>query len=218
LTALATGSSERREVLESFGYTVVTMPPTQAELAWACSVCQRELHDVPSPAYVLDCQHHLIAWNRYVPLLFGIPSSDATLGGLAYQSLLEAWFDDNSPLASLVTEPEAFYPALIRTLCYEIQLFHLEPWYEAVLSRLHRLPRFHHYWSIVEREPTRASAARALIPIRLALPDTTALAFRLSSEPFIRDARFRLVYYFPDDPATIYQCASWTAQTQAISE
>lgn len=90
LTALDTGYSERREVLECFGYTVVTMLPNESEMAWACTVCQRELHDVPFLAYVLDCRHHLIAWNGYVPFLFGVAPSDVTLGGLAHQSLLEA--------------------------------------------------------------------------------------------------------------------------------
>ncbi len=116
LTALEAGYSERREVLESFGYTVVTLLPTESEVAWACEICQRELHDVPFPAYVLDCRHHLIAWNHYVPFLFGVSPSDAALGGLSHQSLLEAWFGDSSPLASLLTEPDTFFPALIR-LC-----------------------------------------------------------------------------------------------------
>lgn len=211
LNALETGYSERREVLECFGYTVMTMLPTASEMAWASEVCQRELHDVPFPAYVLDCRHHLVAWNRYIPLLFGVAPSDAMLGGLTQQSLLEAWFDGRSPPAARVAEPDAFFPALIRALRYEIQLFRMEPWSEAVLARLHRLPRFAHYWSIVERETTLASAARALIPMRLALPDTTVLKFRLSSEHFVRDARFRLVYYFPADPATMHQCSIWAA-------
>ena len=218
LNALEAGYSERRELLECFSYTVAATLPTEAETAWACAVCQRELHGVPFPAYVLDCRHRLIAWNRYVPFLFGLTPGDATLGGLAHQSLLEAWFNDNSPLASLVAEPEAFFPALIRALCYEIQLFHPEPWCEAMRDRLHRLPRFHHYWSAVEREPTLASAARALIPLRLSQPDATDLAFRLSSEHFIRDARFRLVYYLPADPATMQQCSTWSAQVNAISD
>ena len=64
---------------------------------------------------------------------------------------------------------------------------------------------------MVEREPILASAARALIPIRLTLPDTAGLEFRLSSEHFIQDARIRLVYYFPADPATMYQCSTWAA-------
>ena len=212
LSALETGYSERREVLERFGYTVTTLLPTEAEVTWACAVCQRELHDVPFPAYVLDCRHRLIAWNRSVPFLFGLESGDATLGGLANQSLLEAWFDDSSPLVPLVSEPDALFPALIRALFYEIQLFRIEPWYEAVLVRLHRLPRFRHYWSVVEHEPTLASAGRGLIPVRLTQPDTTVLEFRLSSEHFIQDARFRLVYFFPADPATMHQCSTWVAR------
>lgn len=209
LSALEAGYSERREVLECFGYTVATLLPTTAETAWARAVCQRELHDVPFPAYVLDCRHHLIAWNRCVPFLFGIAPSDETLGGLAYQSLLEAWFDDRSPLAVRVAEPDAFFPALIRALRYEIQFFRTEPWSKAVHNRLHRLPRFAYYWSVVERETTLASAARALIPMRLTLPGTTVFEFRLSSEHFVRDARFRLVYHFPADSATMQQCSIW---------
>ena len=210
LNALETGYSERREVLERFGYTVVTLPPAEEEIAWACNICQRELHGVPFPAYVLDCQHRLIAWNRYVPYLFGLSPGDSTLGGLAHQSLLEAWFDDSSTLGSLVAEPSEFFPALIRALHYEIQLFRMEPWYETVLTRLRRLPRFSYYWSVVEGEPPPASAARALIPIRLILPDTKPLEFRLSSEHFVQDARFRLVYYFPTDPVTMVQCSTWS--------
>jgi hypothetical protein len=35
------------------------------------------------------------------------------------------------------------------------------------------------------------------------------LEFRLVAEPFIRDARFRLIYFVPADPATMRQCAAW---------
>ena len=93
-----------------------------------------------------------------------------------------------------------------------MQQFHTEPWYTSVLAELQRLPRFRHYWAAVEHEPALASAARALVPVRLVHPGAVALAFRLSSEHFVRDARFRLVYYFPADPATMQQCAAWTAQ------
>ncbi len=42
-------------------------------------------------------------------------------------------------------------------------------------------------------------------------PHAGLLQFRLSSEHFVRDARFRLVYYFPADPATMHQCTTWAA-------
>jgi hypothetical protein len=102
-------------------------------------------------------------------------------------------------------------PALIRALRYEMQQFRIEPWYAAVLASLQTLPRFRYYWAVVEQEPALASAARALVPVRLTTPDAGLLQFRLSSEHFVRDARFRLVYYFPAAPATMHQCATWAA-------
>ena len=190
---------------------VVTPLPTEEEIAWACAVCQRELHEVPFPAYVLDCTHRLLFWNHSVPHLFGMAPDDPMLGGLARQSLLAAWFDAGSPLAPLVAEPETFLPAIIRALRSEMQQFRTEAWYTEVLASLQALPRFRYYWAEVERQPALASAARALVSVRLTTPGTGLLQFRLSSEHFVRDARFRLVYYFPADPATMHQCAAWAA-------
>jgi hypothetical protein len=213
MAALEARYSERREVLELFGYAVATPPPTEDEIAWACAVCRRELDEVPFPAYVLDCTHRLVAWNRYVPRLFAIDPHDPTLGGLARRSLLAAWFDPASPLALLVAEPATFLPALIRALRYEMEQFRTEAWYAALLARLQDLPRFRDAWAAVEREPAPASAARALVPVRLAVPGAGVLEFRLSSERFTRDTRFRLVYYFPADPATMRRCAEWAAES-----
>ena len=67
----------------------------------------------------------------------------------------------------------------------------------------------------MEREPALVSAARALVPVRLAVPGAGLLQFRLSSEPFARDARFRVIYYFPADPATMRRCAAWAAHPDA---
>lgn len=207
LSALGARFSERQEVLELFGYTVDARPPTDEELAWAVALCRRELNDFPFPAYVLDCTHRLIAWNRHVPPLFGIDPADRTLAGIANRSLLAAWFDPTSPLASLVAEPDVFLPALIRALRHEMQKFWTEPWYAEMLAGLLELPRFRHYWGVVEREPAAATAARALVPLRLAPPGGGTLQFRLASEPFTRDARFRVVYYFPDDAHTMWYCS-----------
>jgi transcriptional regulator with XRE-family HTH domain len=216
LAALEARYGERREVLELFGYAVATAPPTEDELAWASAACRRELHEVAFPAYVLDCTHRLVAWNRDVPRLFGIDPDDPTLGQLAGRSLLAAWFDPGSPLAPLVAEPDTFLPALIRALRYEMRQFRTEAWYPALLARLQdELPRFRHHWAAVEREPAVVSAARALVPVRLAVPGAGMLQFRLSSETFTPDARFRLVYYFPADPATMRRCAEWAARPDA---
>lgn len=212
LAALEARYSERREVLELFGYVVATGPPTDGDVAWARDVCRRELHDVAFPAYVLDCTHRLVAWNRYFPRLLGIGPDDPLLERLALRSLLALWFDPASPLWPLVVEPDVFLPALIRALRYEMQQFRTESWYAALLASLHDLPRFRRVWVAVEQEPERVSAARALVPMRVAVPRTGVLQFRLATEPFVRDARFRVVYYFPADPATMNQCAAWAAE------
>ncbi len=208
LAALGARYGERREVLELFGYTVPTPLPTEDDVTWAIEVSHRELHDVAFPAYALDCAHRLIAWNRFVPPLFGINSRDPTLGGLARRSLLAPWFDPASPLTRALAEPDAFLPALVRALRYEMQQFGGEPWYSELLARLRELPRFRHAWSRVEEEPPPASAARALVPVRLVVPGAGRLQFRLSSERFTQDARFRMIYYFPADPATMRWCAA----------
>jgi transcriptional regulator with XRE-family HTH domain len=212
LAALGARYTERRQILEVFGYTVATPPPDDADRAWACAASKRELHEVLFPAYVLDCTSRLVAWNSYLPRLLGVTPDDPLLGRLAERPVLAAWFDPSSPLAALVVEPDTFLPAQIRALRYEMQQIGTEAWAEAWLARMRAdLPRFRHYWDTTEQEPAPAGAARALVPVRLAVPGVGELQFRLSSEPFTQDARFRTIYYFPADPVTMQQCAEWAA-------
>lgn len=112
----------------------------------------------------------------------------------------------------MVLRSTMFLPALIRALRYEA--FHLSSgeWYEGMLAELMNIPRFRHYWETVEREPEVIGAARALVPVLLAVPGAGLLQFRLSSEPFSRDPRFRVIYYFPADIPTMRRCAAWTAE------
>jgi transcriptional regulator with XRE-family HTH domain len=203
LDALQARYSERREVLALFGYTASAPLPTSTDLAWARAVSAAELARFPFPAYVLDCTHCLVAWNPPVGPLLGVPASDPTLAGLAGRSVLAAWFDPCSRLGRLVRDPDAFLPALIRALRYEMQAFSTASWYPGVLAEVSRLPRFRQYWDVVEHEEPPSGAARALVPLRLAVPGAGILQFRLSAETFTRDARFRLVYYFPADLATM---------------
>jgi transcriptional regulator with XRE-family HTH domain len=207
LSALDATYRERRDVLEEFGYSVATSPPNAEEIAWACAFCQPELDEAPFPAYALDCTHRMIAWNRQTPRLFGLLPGDPALGRLAGRSLLEAWFDDASPLARLVLEPEVFLPAMVRAFRSEMAAFRGESWCAAVIERLLALPRFRRYWS--ETEPEPVSAARALVPVRLRVPGVvTPLQFRLSAEHLVDDIRFRLIYFFPADLPTMQWCAA----------
>jgi hypothetical protein len=50
------------------------------------------------------------------------------------------------------------------------------------------------------------SSARTLVPVRLIPSASSVCMFRLSAEPFLRDARFRLVYFLPADEAALRWC------------
>lgn len=210
LTALESRYSERREVLEMFGYAVTVPPPDADDIAWAREICQDELRQAVFPAYVVDCATRLIVWNQYVPCLFGVETNEPLLDGLTKRSLLASWFDPSSPLAPLVVEPDVFLPAMIRAFRHELQQVRGEEWAASLLAELTQsLPYFRRYWEKVESEPEPASATRVLAPVRLAVPDVGVLQFRLTTEPFTRDRRFRMVYYLPADPVTMRQCATW---------
>ncbi len=212
LTALESRYSEQREVLELFGYTVTIPPPSTDDIAWAREICRDELCDAVFPAYVLDCTARLIAWNQYFPYLLSVEPDDPLLERLTERSILALWFDPSSPLAPLVVEPDAFLPAMIRAFRHELQQLRGEEWATTMLDELiQTLPYFRRYWAMVDNEPEPASATRVLVPVRLAVPGTGVLQFRLTTEPFTRDARFRVVYYLPADPGTMRQCAEWAA-------
>lgn len=215
LAALDARYSERRAVLERFGYTVATPLPAAEEIAWARAAARRDLDEFPFPAYVLDCGVRLIAWNGRFPRLLGVAPGDRLPQRLAGRSLLAAWFDPASPLAPLVAEPDIFLPAMIRALRFELRQFRAEPWAAALVAQLRdEWPSFRHYWALVMREPEPIGAGRALAPVRLAVPGAPILQFRLASEPFARDARFRVIYYFPDNPETMQRCAAWMEGTE----
>ena len=215
LGALGARYSERREVLELFGYAVATPLPDEDDLAWARDASRQELADFPFPAYVLDCTHRLIAWNRTVPHLFGLRPDGPELARLARHSIQAAWFDTASPLARLVAEPDSFLPALIRAMRYEMRPFRDEAWYADLLDQLLVLPRFRHYWALVEEEEPPVTETRAVMPLRLDVPGAGSLLFRLSAERFALDARFRVIYYFPSDEATMRRCVAWAAHEAA---
>ncbi|HEY8600495.1 MAG TPA: hypothetical protein VIL85_18805 [Thermomicrobiales bacterium] len=213
LDALVARYDERCETLALFGYTASTPLPSDAELAWAREVCRGALAAVAFPAYVLDCAHRLVAWNRYFPRLLGVGPGEPLPSALVGRSLLAPWFDPTSLLAPLVAEPERFLPALLRAFRFEMGRFGGEPWYrEIVLEPLQALPRFRQYWAQVEAEPVMAGAGRALVPAILDLPHAGRLQFRLAAEPFTHDARFRAIYYFPADERSMRQCVAWSAE------
>jgi transcriptional regulator with XRE-family HTH domain len=226
LTALGAHYTERRDILELFGYVVDAPLPDETEIGWAIEACRNDLESAIFPAYLLDCAHRLLAWNALVPRLFRHPlhpsfQSPSPLrregeqnrkdirqkfDPLTRVSMLRVIFDAAYGITPLIANPEVFFPAQIRALRYEMSHFQGADWSAAVLDDLLTCATFAHFWMKTESEPLHPVAARPLAPFEIKLPNVGLLQFRLVSEPFASDRRFRVLYYLPADPATMGWC------------
>jgi transcriptional regulator with XRE-family HTH domain len=207
LAALGAHYTERRDVLELFGYVVSTPLPDEGDMRWAARTCRVILDSAVFPAYLLDCGHRLLAWNALVPQLFeAVPR----LWAGERPSMLRMLFDPACQLTALIANAGAFFPAQIRALRYEMRLFRGEPWYAALLQEMRAYPLFERYWAATATDQQADYVAgRPLVPLELNLPGTGPLRFRITSEPFALDWRFRIIYYLPADPVTMQQCVLW---------
>lgn len=218
LAALEARYTERRDILERFGYLVDAPLPTEQEITWAVNLCRAELESAVFPAYLLDCAHRLLVWNAMFPKLFHIegvthhPNADLRV------SILRVLFDERLGMTPLITNPDIFFPASIRALRSEMQLFRGEAWYNALIADLRTTcPTFEKYWTQANSKPQVHFAARPLTPIEIAAPGIGVLQFRLMAEAFIQDRRFRVIYFLPANPVTMQQCAEWLRSTSMHS-
>jgi len=200
LAAIGARYTERRDILELFGYVVDAPLPGESEIQWAIDACQSDLDSAVFPAYLLDCAHRLLTWNALVPQLFRFPAI------MEQVSMLRVIFDVYYGVTPLVANPDVFFPAQIRALRYELGQFRGEAWSATVLDDLLRYPTFAHYWAQAENGQLHPIAARPLSPLEINLPDEGRLQFRLLAESFVSDRRFRVIYYLPADPATMAWC------------
>jgi transcriptional regulator with XRE-family HTH domain len=209
LKALSAPYTERRDILELFGYVVDTPLPDAQEIDQAVRACRQELDDAVFPAYLLDCAHRLLGWNAFFARVFGNRYFAEPV------SMLRLLFNPAFGVTPLIANPDEFFPAQIRALRYQMRLFRGEAWYNALIADLlAESPLFKRHWeafaTALPRDQQREQiAARALVPLRLDLPATGLLSFRLTAEPFAHDRRFRVLYYLPADAATIQQCVAW---------
>src|ERR1041384_7807865 len=70
LAALGARYTQRRDILELFGYIVDAPLPHEDEIKWAVDLCQQKLDLAVFPAYLLDCAHRLLVWNAMFPRLY----------------------------------------------------------------------------------------------------------------------------------------------------
>jgi transcriptional regulator with XRE-family HTH domain len=209
LAALDARYTERREVLELFGYVVDAPVPVEEEIDWAAAACRAELDSAVFPAYLLDCAHRLLVWNPLVARLFDVPGAPSARDGQNRRSMLRMVFDPACGLTPRIRNPDAFFRAQIRALRYEMQRFHGEAWGKALIEDMRRCREFDRCWDREGREDVHIPA-RPLTPLVLEVGGDV-LRFRLISEPFVQDGRFRVLFYLPADALTTRRCVDWAA-------
>jgi transcriptional regulator with XRE-family HTH domain len=208
LTALEARYTERRAILELFGYVVDAPLPDESEMAWAKSECQQEINSAVFPAYLLDCGHRMLSWNAFAPRLYHVEIFPL-VARQKYASMLRIVFDPAYEFAPLIANPEVFFPAQIRAFRYERYAFRNEAWNQALVADMLNCALFAEYWYKSEAEPAHSIPARPLVPLEVNLPDAGLLRFRLMSEPFAQDRRFRVIYLLPADAPTMQTCLAW---------
>ncbi|MBI1282563.1 MAG: helix-turn-helix domain-containing protein [Anaerolineaceae bacterium] len=203
LDALGAGFVERREVCSLFGYAIPVTLPTAAEIQWAVNVFHSQVKDEHVPVYLLDCSHRLLAWNRQVKHLFGVLNTlkpDALLPRLI--------FDKVGGIAGLIINAETFFPAQVRIVHYERQRCGNGSLFDAFIDQMMTIPTFAKYWVKGDDSGGFQLPMRPLVPMKLDYGRRT-LQFRLIAESFVQDPRFRVIYYLPDNSATLRQCLEW---------
>jgi transcriptional regulator with XRE-family HTH domain len=211
LKAIGASYDETTEVLELFGYSSPRSLPTRRDIAWARTICQPILQKIMLPAYLLDCAHRLLAWNHFIPRLFGVTENDPTFKRLVGASIFIAWFDPHTIPGALVCEPQVFYPQMIHAHRHEMHPYRHEKWCIQLHEKwLQESALFKRYWMDATNNADYAVAARSLSPLRLSLAQGTLALFHLAIEPLTQDTRFRIVYFIPADAETLRLCSLWT--------
>lgn len=213
LDALDAKFTDRVEVLERFGYTMNTPPPTEEEVAWAVSKCQPVMDQLPFPAYMLDMQGFVPYWNYYLPKMLGMRETQMkTVFYRERLTLYQAFFHSGVRLADLMNHSEAFLSHTIRVLRqdWEWGSFLEEAWCQELLKATStKYPEFKKYWDMAADHPVADLPARPLANLQVKSPIMGNVEFRIARETMNRDKRFRVIYLIPADAATLEQCEKW---------
>jgi transcriptional regulator with XRE-family HTH domain len=215
LQALGAHYTEQREVLELFGYRIGAPLPEDTEITWAIKACSAELYRAVFPAYLLDCAHRLLAYNVFVPKLFPLPVTEQKLKRLSVVHLI---FDPAYEVLQRIENRDEFFAAQLRTFRLQMRPYLQESWYETLLQGLCQDELFDMYWRRSGDEPMPSLAARPLVPLHIRDLNDQLLLFRLLSEPFGQDDRFRLIYCLPADALTIQWCLDVMEQSTTHSD
>jgi transcriptional regulator with XRE-family HTH domain len=220
LQTLKASYPQYQDVMDAFGYPPRMTLPTDEEIRLAKAKVADILKAHLYPVYFADCAFHILDWNRPFAMLSPDHSEREWFRNV---SMIDAMFATEHPqrsFASLVANPEEFFPQQLRMLYHEWQQAREEDWCKKLLARHLYNPFFREAWEAAGQSTAMDAKhtdidTRLRVPLRLRLmpgaagAPTTILSFHILVEPFAEDRRFRLIVFQASDALTIRQCLTW---------
>lgn len=228
---------ERKNVLNAYGYRVITELPTDTEHKDVIDAVHPILNSLGIPAYLMDCSTRIVAWNHHIARAFGIdepekyghhifaPKQNHFLREFSSVPLIQTFY--KAGLKERVTNWEAYRDNILLPAAYAIFWEHKETeWCQNMMEETKRLsPEFNPVWERLEGQKTTDTdtnteplpfPARPAHILKIQVPDKYLLTFRIASEAVTYDDRFRIIYWFPADAQTIQIIDEWSRLHQQL--
>lgn len=212
LDGLHASFRDRRDVLEAFGYKVPVSLPTAHEIEEARQLTAYELNDSTYPVMLIDYGQRLWAWNRYTPRIIGLDPDDPATIRFAGVTVFDVTFNPAFATRLLIANPEEYLPVMLEFIKAGIYCFHEEPWYKELMARVSTFPGFSTLWDSIPVDALQRYAHRSIVPIKVNVPRTGVLHFRMSSTDFLLDPRFQIIHFTPYGARTLNACAEWAKE------
>ena len=145
---------ERNRLLASLNYAPVYPVLSGAALAPLMAVGQTVLDYLPLPAYMINRDWSVLAWNDWALRFMGMTHEQVMRMPADVRHVLHFIFNPDLPVYRLVShDPAEWHTLACRNILgfkLENLLCQFEGWFEALIARLKRLPRFEDYWETVQ--------------------------------------------------------------------
>ncbi|NJM08289.1 helix-turn-helix domain-containing protein [Candidatus Gracilibacteria bacterium] len=208
LDALDADYEDRCEILDAYGYAGATALPDMRAIEWARAQAQPVLDRLNIPGQLLDCALRVHAVNHLLLRSLGLPIEGQEVELLRGQMAIEVLLNPRYDVRRNIANAEEYIRSTLPMLQFELRPYLHEAWCQALIDRLRTSsPEFAQLWRETTRAP-RVVGARPLYPLVLKASEPP-LRFWTIAEPFLRDTRFRLLYYIPADEPTMRQCNQW---------
>jgi hypothetical protein len=186
--------------------------PTEQEIHQARQLTAYELRDATYPMYVIDLGQRLCAWNRYMPRVIGLHPDDPTTQHFLGVTIFDVTFNPAFETRLLIDNPDEYLPAMLAFIKAGISAFREEKWYQELIARVRTFPGFSTFWDSLPESAQHRYAYRSIIPVRIRVPKSGTLLFRVSSTNFLLDPRFDIIHFTPYGAHSLRTCANWAEE------